>query len=301
MVRVDARSEPGGGAVRSRRPAQGRTGARRTAPTEETLTAANDPALYGVDADVQFHPRAGHLTVVPIAPIALTRSPASGRARPSGSACCRTFGGASARLRGGAAARAARRQHAHSPRHGLRPLDSVRRQRRRADLLHRPAAARARRGARRQRAGAGGRRLSGAAAQSARLARHARRVGRRVARRDARDHLPPRLLAARHVGGAARQLRRLARRAGHRLRAVDGAPPRHVDDGAAARRRDADGVAVGGDRVRAVPRRLHRDVPQRAVADGIARRRHRTRRSSRRCCRWRSRGPASRRCRACSI
>jgi iron complex transport system ATP-binding protein len=35
-------------------------------PTEEALTAANIRALYGIDADVQFHTRAGHLTVVPI-------------------------------------------------------------------------------------------------------------------------------------------------------------------------------------------------------------------------------------------
>jgi iron complex transport system ATP-binding protein len=35
--------------------------------TEETLTAGNIRVLYDVDADVQFHPRAGHLTVVPIA------------------------------------------------------------------------------------------------------------------------------------------------------------------------------------------------------------------------------------------
>jgi len=37
-------------------------------PTGETLNAANIRALYEVDADVQFHPRAGHLTVVPLAP-----------------------------------------------------------------------------------------------------------------------------------------------------------------------------------------------------------------------------------------
>ncbi len=36
-------------------------------PTKDTLTAANIRWLYDVDADVQFHPRAGHLTVVPIA------------------------------------------------------------------------------------------------------------------------------------------------------------------------------------------------------------------------------------------
>jgi iron complex transport system ATP-binding protein len=34
--------------------------------TEEALTAPNIRAIYGIDADVQFHPRAGHLTVVPI-------------------------------------------------------------------------------------------------------------------------------------------------------------------------------------------------------------------------------------------
>ena len=35
--------------------------------TGDVLTAAHVRALYGVDADVQFHPRAGHVTVVPIA------------------------------------------------------------------------------------------------------------------------------------------------------------------------------------------------------------------------------------------
>ena len=35
-------------------------------PTAETLTARNIRLLYGVDADVQFHAGAGHLTVVPI-------------------------------------------------------------------------------------------------------------------------------------------------------------------------------------------------------------------------------------------
>jgi len=36
-------------------------------PTKDTLTAENIRWLYDVDADVQFHQRAGHLTVVPIA------------------------------------------------------------------------------------------------------------------------------------------------------------------------------------------------------------------------------------------
>jgi iron complex transport system ATP-binding protein len=44
---------------------QGRMVAQGT--TNETLTAPNIRALYGVDADVRFHALAGHLTVVPIA------------------------------------------------------------------------------------------------------------------------------------------------------------------------------------------------------------------------------------------
>ena len=36
-------------------------------PTETVLTSANVRALYDVDAEISFHPRAGHLTVVPIA------------------------------------------------------------------------------------------------------------------------------------------------------------------------------------------------------------------------------------------
>jgi iron complex transport system ATP-binding protein len=35
--------------------------------TTDILTADNVRLLYGVEADVQFHPRAGHVTVVPIA------------------------------------------------------------------------------------------------------------------------------------------------------------------------------------------------------------------------------------------
>jgi len=35
-------------------------------PTKDTLTADNVRRLYGVEADVQFHARAGHVTVVPI-------------------------------------------------------------------------------------------------------------------------------------------------------------------------------------------------------------------------------------------
>ena len=35
-------------------------------PTTDVLTAANVRALYGVEAEVSFHPAAGHVTVVPI-------------------------------------------------------------------------------------------------------------------------------------------------------------------------------------------------------------------------------------------
>jgi len=36
-------------------------------PTRDVLTAENIRRLYGIDADVTDHPRAGHLTVVPLA------------------------------------------------------------------------------------------------------------------------------------------------------------------------------------------------------------------------------------------
>jgi len=35
--------------------------------TRSVLTSENVRRLYGVEADVAFHPRAGHLTVVPLA------------------------------------------------------------------------------------------------------------------------------------------------------------------------------------------------------------------------------------------
>ena len=36
-------------------------------PTKDVLTPLNIRRLYDVDADVTLHPRAGHLTVVPVA------------------------------------------------------------------------------------------------------------------------------------------------------------------------------------------------------------------------------------------
>jgi len=38
-----------------------------TGATRGVLTTANVRALYGVDAEIVDHPRAGHLTVVPLA------------------------------------------------------------------------------------------------------------------------------------------------------------------------------------------------------------------------------------------
>jgi ABC-type cobalamin/Fe3+-siderophores transport system ATPase subunit len=35
-------------------------------PTGEVLTSGNVERLYGIHADVRFHPQAGHLTVVPL-------------------------------------------------------------------------------------------------------------------------------------------------------------------------------------------------------------------------------------------
>ena len=124
--------------------------------------------------------------------------------------------------------------------------------------------------ARRRHARRGGRRLSGAAAQPAGHAVHARRVGGRGARRDARDHV--------RRDAASRRRRRgqpggCARRRGDRLRARQRPAPRPVDDRAAARRRHAERVLLGADPVRAVPRRLRRDVPRDALADGRPRRR----------------------------
>src|SRR5207237_9577505 len=38
-----------------------------TGPTADVLTPASIRQLYDIDADVTFHPRAGHLTIVPLA------------------------------------------------------------------------------------------------------------------------------------------------------------------------------------------------------------------------------------------
>ena len=60
----------------------------------------------------------------------------------------------------------------------------------------------------------------------------------------------------------------VARRGRHRVCAGDGAPPRPVDHGAAARRRDAQCVLFRADPVRAVPQRFRADIPRAPLADG---------------------------------
>ena len=94
----------------------------------------------------------------------------------------------------------------------------------------------------------------------------------------------------RRLGGAAGELRRLDRRARHRLRAVDGAAARHVD---------ASVLLLAGVTLTALLSaviafvqylaRLHRNVPHRPLADGIARRRQLHADRWWRWCRWRSR------------
>ena len=76
----------------------------------------------------------------------------------------------------------------------------------------------------------GRRRVPGAAAQSAGDAVHARRVGGRRARRDARDHVRLCRWHPGHPGGAARELRRRPRRRRHRLRPGERTPPRLSTD-----------------------------------------------------------------------
>ena len=277
--RLDARPEPRGGACATRSccSSTGRVLARGA--TEEVLTAANIRALYGVDADVQFH---------------ATRRPSDGGAHwrdrsEFSSAPASSPGRRVRRARGRRLpARAARRQHADpsgrvsSIGRCRSPTTSTRRSSSspgcRACSPRRSSAARWRSPA------SCSRRCCGI--RWPRRTRSASRPARRSARCSrSRSTLDFSLL--RRLGGAAGQFRRLARRARHRLRAVGRAPARHVHDGAAARRRHADGASRRRRAVRAVPRRLHRDVSDGALADGIARRRVLMRRSSRRSCRWR--------------
>ena len=119
----------------------------------------------------------------------------------------------------GAAVGADGRQHADFAGASLRSLDSVGRERRRADLFRRAAAARAGRRTGRRHPRGGRRGPAGAAAQSAGDAVHAGRLRRRVAWRDARGHDAAGTERAGDHVDPARELCRLARRHRHRLRA----------------------------------------------------------------------------------
>ena len=166
----------------------------------------------------------------------------------------------------------------------LRRVDPVGRQRRRADLLRRAAAARAGRRAGRRRAGRGRRGAPGAAAQSAGHAVHARRLGRRA--RSARCWRSPLGLDLGALGVSSVPLASLAGSmvaTGDRLLAGAPSAARAVDEGAAAGRRHAQLVLLGADHVRAVPGRLRAVVPRRALADGRPRRRQLRPDLSRRC------------------
>ncbi len=167
---------------------------------------------------------------------------------------------------------AARGQHPHQPGACVRPLDSVRGQRRRADLLRGAHAARARRCLRRRHAGRRRCRAAGDAAQPAGHAIHAGRFRRGLARRDAGDRV-------RRVDRRRAALTRAAGEpggsrggVGHRLPPGDDAGPGDVNLGAAAGRGHAEFVLLGADHVRAVHRRFRAGLSCHAVADGRSRR-----------------------------
>ncbi len=94
------------------------------------------------------------------------------------------------------------------------------------------------------------------------------------------------------LGGADRQLRRLARRRRHRLGAGARAASRPLDQRAAARRRHAEFVFLGADSLRAVPGGLHADVPDGTLAHGRSRRQQLRSARRRRCRPSRSRSRA---------
>ena len=151
-------------------------------PTADVLTPPTSARSTASRPRSQRH-ASGRLVIVPLSrtargPGVTTRS-AGGGENVRSSACSPSARSSWRR----SSARPPSTCGAHSTSH------PVRRQRRRADLLHRAAAAHARGRARRRDARVSGRRLPGAAAQPARDAVHARRVGRRGARRDAGDHV----------------------------------------------------------------------------------------------------------------
>ena len=255
--RLDARPRtspasalPDAGAAERRRGPRGR-------PDRRGADAGNIRALYGVDADVHAPCRHRAARRRPDAPRRPRTPPMThGAARPA------TRGDA-ARLR-----RARWRPRSSSaPLVGSTPHQPARARSTRsipfadnvdaqiffvARLPRTLAGALRRRAARRRRASS-----SRAAAQSAGDAVHARRLGRRGARRDARDHLQ--LVARMAPGISAAPVASFAgslAAVGDRLRAGARAASRPVDQRAAARRRDAERVLLGADPVRAVLRGL---------------------------------------------
>ena len=275
-------------------------------PVDSMLSPTLIRQLYDVDVDITTHPRTGHLTVVPVARARQERARAARGEGPRKRTdpprlnndyretdrddVVRVWRGRHPCVPG----RAADGVHVHQPAPRLRHVDSVCRQPGRADLLRGAAAARARGRDGGIVAGGIGRGVSGAAAEPARHAVHAGRVGGRRAGRDAGADAESAVGHRRLLRRADRQLRRRARRRRHRLRAGAREAPADLDQRAAARRRHAELVLFGADSVRAVPGRLHADVPHGPLADGRPRREqlraaHRRAAADRRCRSRRSR------------
>ena len=173
---------------------------------------------------------------------------------------------------GGGDAGAARRVDRDQSAARVRLVGAICRQRRRADLLRRPAAAHARGRTGRRRPGDRRRRLSRTPPQPARDAVHARRVLWRGAWRDAGHHVRLDAGHRRNLRRIGRRLRWRRMRRHDRLCARTRPPARSLDRRPAARRRDAQRVFLGADPLRAVLRRLRRRLPYPALADGRPRR-----------------------------
>ena len=235
-------------------------------PTDDVLTPALIRTLYGVEADVHAPRREPGISSSCRSRRARTRTARVTRIgrrrlrrRPSVGFGALAAGGASS----------SRRSSGSTPvslRRAFDPVDPVRGQRRRADLLRRAPAAHARRRAGRR--ARSRRRASSSRACCAIRWRRRSRSASRPARRSARCS---RSRSAGSLGVAGlpavpgRQLRRLARRRRDRLCAGARAASRAVDQRAAARRRHDERVLLGADPVRAVLRGLRGDLSHRCA------------------------------------
>ena len=240
-------------------------------PTDEVLTTGAVRELYGVDADVHRHAAAGHLVVTPIG--GRSRAPGGDRARSLRRRLAVSLAGFGGLAVASIVLAPLVGSTSISLRRAFDRVDPVRRQRRRADLLRRAAAAHARRRAgRRDRSPRPASSSRGCCAiRWRRRSRWASRPARRSARcsrsrsagRSAASGCPPcRWPASPARSCAVAIVYALARRAA----------PRPVDQRAAARRRDDERVLLGADPVRAVLRGLRRHLPHPALADGRPRR-----------------------------